>query len=110
MLLTDGLRPVMVVFTALMMSFYATAGLYRSRLSISLLDDLPQLLGRLLAALALTMLLQTALRDRLWGQNVDWHLVATAFAIGVIALTCRGRRLRAGPLRRAAPAASRTAR
>jgi exopolysaccharide biosynthesis polyprenyl glycosylphosphotransferase len=90
MLLTNGLRPVMVVFTALMMSFYAAAGLYRSRLSISLLDDLPQLVGRLLAALALTMMLQTALRDQLWGQNVDWHLVATAFAIGVVALACRG--------------------
>jgi exopolysaccharide biosynthesis polyprenyl glycosylphosphotransferase len=90
MLATDGLRPVMVVFAVLMMSFYAAAGLYKSRLSISLLDDLPQLVGRLLAALALTMMLQTALRDRLWGQNVDWRLVMTAFAIGVIAFAFRG--------------------
>jgi exopolysaccharide biosynthesis polyprenyl glycosylphosphotransferase len=90
MLITDGLRPVMVVFVALMMSFYAVAGLYKSRLSISLLDDLPQLVGRLLAALALTMLLQTALRDRLWGQNVDWRLAVTAFAIGMLAFALRG--------------------
>src|SRR3954447_16902408 len=62
MLVTDGLRPVMVVFAGLLFSFYAAAGLYKSRLSISLLDDLPQLVGRLLAALALTMMLQTALR------------------------------------------------
>ena len=46
MLLTDGLRPVMVVFAALLLSFYAAAGMYKSRLSISLLDDLPQLVGR----------------------------------------------------------------
>jgi exopolysaccharide biosynthesis polyprenyl glycosylphosphotransferase len=90
MLITDGLRPVMVVFVALMMSFYAVAGLYKSRLSISLLDDLPQLVGRLLAALALTMLLQTALRDRLWGQNVDWRLAMTAFTIGLLAFAFRG--------------------
>jgi exopolysaccharide biosynthesis polyprenyl glycosylphosphotransferase len=90
MLLTDGLRPVMVVFAALLLSFYAAAGMYKSRLSISLLDDLPQLVGRLLAALALTMMLQTALRDRVWGQNVDWRLVMTAFGIGVIAFALRG--------------------
>lgn len=90
MLLTGGIRPVLVVFCLLTMGFYAAAGLYKSRLSISLLDDLPRLTGRLLAALALTMMVQTALRDRVFGQDVDWKLLTTAFTIGTIAFTLRG--------------------
>jgi exopolysaccharide biosynthesis polyprenyl glycosylphosphotransferase len=90
MIVTGGLRPVTFVFAGLTLGFYAAAGLYKSRLSLSLLDDLPQLVGRLLAALALTTMLQTALRDRLFGQNVDWGLVMTAFVIGLLAFAFRG--------------------
>jgi exopolysaccharide biosynthesis polyprenyl glycosylphosphotransferase len=40
------------VVGGMLVVLYRTAGLYRSRLSLSLLDDLPQLLGRALVAVA----------------------------------------------------------
>ncbi len=78
-LATSGIRPVMILFTAMVLAAAASAGLYRSRLSLSLLDDLPRLSGRLLVALALTMTGQLGLNELRWDTSlVDWKLPLAA--------------------------------
>ena len=64
------------VFASLLLVLYAGGHLYRSRLSLSLLDDLPRLTGRWLAAVGLTILAQAGLSRVRWGdQFVHWRLV-----------------------------------
>ena len=68
-----------LLFGLMLFSLYALGGLYRSRLSLSLLDDLPRLVGRWLAALALTVLVQAVRAQTSWGtQDVSWSMVVTA--------------------------------
>ena len=87
---SGGLRPVMGLFTVLLISVYATGGLYRSRLSPSLLDDLPQLAGRLLVALALTMTGQLTLNQLRWdAEMVDWKLLIAAAVTGFVSICLR---------------------
>ena len=89
-LASGGLRPVMGLFTVLLISVYATGGLYRSRLSPSLLDDLPQLAGRLLVALALTMTGQLTLNQLRWdAEMVDWKLLIAAAVTGLASICLR---------------------
>ena len=73
-----------LVLLTVVLGLYASAGLYRSRLSLSALDDLPALVGRALVAAALTSSLALALGStsataRLFG-------TATAMAVGVVLL------------------------
>lgn len=86
-LATSGLRPVMFLFTSLMLGVFALGGLYRSRLSPSILDDLPRISGRLLVVLALTMSAQLTLNELRWDYElVDWKLLlatAMTFTVGV---------------------------
>jgi exopolysaccharide biosynthesis polyprenyl glycosylphosphotransferase len=78
-LATSGIRPVMVLFTALVLAAAGSAGLYRSRLVPSLLDDLPQMTGRLLVVVALTMTGQLGLNQLRWDTSlVDWQLPLAA--------------------------------
>jgi exopolysaccharide biosynthesis polyprenyl glycosylphosphotransferase len=89
-LASGGLRPVMGLFTVLLISVYATGGLYRSRLSPSLLDDLPQLGGRLLVVLALTMTGQLTLNQLRWdAELVDWKLLVAAAVTGLVSICLR---------------------
>jgi exopolysaccharide biosynthesis polyprenyl glycosylphosphotransferase len=89
-LASGGLRPVMALFTILFLAANATGGLYRSRLSPSLLDDLPQLSGRLLVVLALTMTGQLTLNQLRWDTElVDWKLLIATAVTGVTSVLLR---------------------
>lgn len=73
-----------LVLLVVVLALYASAGLYRSRLSLSALDDLPALTGRALVAAALTSSLALALgaasqTSRLFG-------TATLLAVAVVVL------------------------
>ena len=74
-----------VVLLALAVSLYGWAGLYRSRLSLSALDDLPALLGRALAAAAVT----TSLALLLDADLVDAGVLSTAALMAVFVLLLR---------------------
>jgi exopolysaccharide biosynthesis polyprenyl glycosylphosphotransferase len=111
-LLRDGVRPLLLaadltscaiataivhrphwttfLFVFLMVGLYGFGGLYRSRLSLSLLDDVPRLVGRWLAAVALTVLTQTARARADWGaDDVNWSMVITAMTAVVLILAFR---------------------
>ena len=74
------------VLIALTLSLYAAAGLYRSRLSLSVLDDLPALVGRALAAAAITTSLALLLDEGL----VEVRLLGTAMLMALFVLVLRG--------------------
>jgi exopolysaccharide biosynthesis polyprenyl glycosylphosphotransferase len=79
-----------LLFGLLLVSLYALGGLYRSRLSLSLLDDLPRIVGRWLAALALTVLVQAVRARTSWGtQDVSWSMVVTAVTALVLLVPLR---------------------
>ena len=87
---SGGPRPVMGLFTLLLLAVYAAGGLYRSRLSPSLLDDLPQIAGRLLVVLALTMTGQLVLNQMRWdSEMVDWNLLVAAAVTGFATVCLR---------------------
>jgi len=79
-----------LLFTALLIGLYGFGGLYRSRLSLSLLDDVPRIVGRWLAAVALTVLVQTSRARADWGTNdVNWSMVITAMTAVIFILALR---------------------
>lgn len=85
-----SLGRVHLVFAAVLLSLFALAHLYRSRLSMSLLDDVPQLVGRWLAAVALTILVQSAFTRWRWDLVlVKWEVVAASAATLVLLLVFR---------------------
>jgi exopolysaccharide biosynthesis polyprenyl glycosylphosphotransferase len=112
-LLRDGVRPLLLaadlascaiataivhhrphwtvyLFSLLLVALYGLGGLYRSRLSLSLLDALPRLVGRWLAAVALTVLVQSARARADWGkEEVNWRMVVTAFTALILLITLR---------------------
>jgi exopolysaccharide biosynthesis polyprenyl glycosylphosphotransferase len=111
-LLRDGVRPLLLgadltacaiataivhrphwttgLFVALLVGLYGFGGLYRSRLSLSLLDDVPRVVGRWLAAVALTVLTQSARSRASWGQDdVNWSMVITAMTAVLLILVLR---------------------
>ena len=75
-----------VVLLALVLMLYAAAGLYRSRLTLSALDDLPALAGRALVAAALT----TSLALILGAGPVDAGMFGTAAVLAVAVVLLRG--------------------
>lgn len=79
-----GVSPIALLgLLGMVIVLFATAGLYRSRLTLSVLDDLPVLLSRTLAAgsgVAAVLLLLERPGAR------DVALTAVALAIGVVAL------------------------
>ncbi len=90
MFASGGIRPVMSLFTLLLLTMNGSAGLYRSRLSPSILDDLPKLTGRLLVVLALTMTGQLVLNQLRWDSNLlDWKLLIAAAVTGVTGVMLR---------------------
>ena len=111
-LLRDGVRPLLLaadltgcavatmivhrphwttfLFMALLVGLYGFGGLYRSRLSLSLLDDIPRIVGRWLAAVALTVLVQTSRARADWGtDDVNWSMVITAMTAVIFILALR---------------------
>ena len=91
-LATSGaFHPSLLVFGVLLIGFYALGGLYNSRLAPSLLDDLPQLTGRLLIAVALSMTALVVLNKIRWHDNiVNWQLLTAAAVTGFLGFGLRG--------------------
>ena len=74
-----GIGRVHLVFAVVLIALFSTAHLYRSRLSMSLLDDAPRLAGRWFAAAAITILVQAAFTQLYWDLvRVKWEIVAAA--------------------------------
>lgn len=74
-----------LVLLVVAVALYTSAGLYRSRLSLSVLDDLPVLLGRALAATGIA----TASVVLLFPERADVGLVRTALTFGVAVVALR---------------------
>lgn len=74
-----------VVLLVVVLTLYGSAGLYRSRLSLSALDDLPSLVGRALAAAALTTSVALVIDPAL----VDADLLWTAVVLCVVVIALR---------------------
>ena len=74
-----------LVLLAVVVALYAAAGLYRSRLSLSALDDLPQLTGRALAAAAVT----TSIALLVDPADLDAGLLGTALLLAVSVVVLR---------------------
>jgi len=83
-LLVGQPRPALLILLALSLALYAAAGLYRSRLTLSALDDLPSLLGRASVAGAII----TALAEAFHVQLGTPALVTGGF-FGILALCVR---------------------
>ncbi|TFV53704.1 sugar transferase [Blastococcus sp. TF02A-35] len=91
-----------LTFGALLVGLLLLAGMYRSRLSLSVLDDFPVLSGRCLTAAGFTVVAET-LRDTTSSQGVviEWRFLWGAAATGVVLVVLRAvgyavvRRLRA---------------
>jgi exopolysaccharide biosynthesis polyprenyl glycosylphosphotransferase len=85
-----GLTPALGLLVVFVLGLSANAGLYRSRLCLSVLDDLPTILGRWLVAVAGVVLVETVVSQIRWGlELLEWSFIAgTATAI-VIAITLR---------------------
>ena len=77
MLLTGTANPHTLILLALILVFFQHAGLYRSKLSLSILDDFPTLMGRALAAGAGVMILG-GLNDGRAGMPRVWTAVLFA--------------------------------
>jgi exopolysaccharide biosynthesis polyprenyl glycosylphosphotransferase len=84
-LVSGGLLGRDVVLLLLVIALYASAGLYRSRLSLSALDDLPSLTGRALAAAAVTTSVALLVDPDL----VDVGLLGTALLLAVLVVPLR---------------------
>jgi exopolysaccharide biosynthesis polyprenyl glycosylphosphotransferase len=77
-------------FGVVLLVLLGSAGLYRSRLSLSVLDDLPALAGRWLAASALAIIGQMAWSNAMWRDYIiNWRFLWGAIAIGVLVITFR---------------------
>jgi exopolysaccharide biosynthesis polyprenyl glycosylphosphotransferase len=77
-------------FGAVLIVLLWQAGLYRPRLSLSVLDDLPRILGRWLAAAALAVLGQIAWSQALWRDYViNWAFLFGAVTTGVAVVGLR---------------------
>jgi exopolysaccharide biosynthesis polyprenyl glycosylphosphotransferase len=74
-----------LVLLALVLLLFSSAELYRSRLSLSVLDDLPALVGRTLVAAALTTAVALLVDEDL----VSKALLGTAALMAVLVLTLR---------------------
>ncbi len=74
-----------LVLLGLVLALYSSAGLYRSRLSLSALDDLPALAGRALVAAALTMSVALIVEV----ESVSARLFGTAFLLACLVVALR---------------------
>ena len=78
-------------FAVVLLLALAQAGLYRSRLALSVLDDLPALAGRWTVAAGIAVLGQVLWSRALWQDYIiDWQFLWGAVAIGVLVVVLRG--------------------
>ena len=84
--LNPPLRGLHLVLLGLTVALFAAGGLYKPRLSLSVLDDLPSLVGRPLAAAAITTTADVALNS---GAAAEPLLLTTALLCAAI-VTLRG--------------------
>ncbi len=77
-------------FGVVLIFLLVLAGLYRSRLSLSVLDDLPILLGRWLAAAAIAIFGQVLWSQALWADYIiNWQFLWGAITIAVFLVLLR---------------------
>ena len=76
--------PATYLFVALLVLLFAQAQLYRSRLTLSMLDDVPSLAGRFFMAAGLTALVLLVL-----GRNLASASIAAVGVVLVAVLVCR---------------------
>jgi exopolysaccharide biosynthesis polyprenyl glycosylphosphotransferase len=77
-------------FGLVLLVLFWVAGLYRSRLSLSVLDDLPLMAGRWLSAAALSVLAQILWAKAIWQDYiVDWQFLWGAVTTGILAIVFR---------------------
>jgi exopolysaccharide biosynthesis polyprenyl glycosylphosphotransferase len=78
------------IFGAIFLALLACRGLYRSRLSLSVLDDVPVLVGRWLVAAALAVLAQIAWSQAVWKDySINWRFLWGAVTIGAALVLLR---------------------
>ena len=77
-------------FGIILLVVYAAAKLYRPRLSLSLLDELPVLVGRWLAAAGLAVLGQVLWSRAVWNDYIiNWRFLWGAITIGCLSIAFR---------------------
>lgn len=77
-------------FGLVLIALLLQAGLYRSRLSFSVLDDMPVLAGRWLGAAALSVLMQVAWSKAVWRDYIiTWSFLWGAIIIGALTILLR---------------------
>ncbi|SFF51740.1 sugar transferase [Blastococcus tunisiensis] len=80
-----------LAFGAVLVGLFAVGGLHRSRLSMSVLDDLPSMTGRWLVAAGLAVLGQVIWSQAIWANYIiHWQFLWGALTIGVVAVLLRG--------------------
>ncbi|MGY1716370.1 exopolysaccharide biosynthesis polyprenyl glycosylphosphotransferase [Geodermatophilus sp. SYSU D01106] len=79
-----------IAFAVFFLLALAQAGLYRSRLALSALDDLPVLAGRWTLAAGLAVLAQVVWSRALWQDYIiNWRFLWGAVTIGVLVIVLR---------------------
>ncbi len=79
-----------LVFGVLLLLLLRARGLYRSRLSLSVLDDLPALANRWLAAAALAVIGQVVWSKAVWRDYIiSWQFLWGAVTAGVLVVVLR---------------------
>ncbi|MGY1840860.1 MULTISPECIES: sugar transferase [unclassified Modestobacter] len=77
-------------FGLTLLALFWLAGLYRSRLSLSVLDDLPVMGGRWLSAAAISIIAQIVWAQAVWRNYIiDWRFLWGAVVAGVCAVLFR---------------------
>ena len=77
-------------FAAVFLVAMWQGGLYRSRLAVSVLNDLPTILGRWLIAAAIAVLAQVVWSNAMWADYIiNWRFLWGAVSIGVLAIVLR---------------------
>lgn len=79
-----------ITFAAAVLTFFSAGGLYRSRLNLALLDDLPSIAGRWLAAVPTALIITMALESVGIGEvRLNGEAFAVMGSIGVALLAAR---------------------
>jgi exopolysaccharide biosynthesis polyprenyl glycosylphosphotransferase len=78
-------------FGLILIALFLLAGLYRPRLALSVLDDLPVIAGRWFAAAGLAVLGQMLWNRAVWHDYlVNWQFLWGAVTIGIVSVVLRG--------------------